>query len=153
MPPRAFVARVGGSFTLTEVDEVEVSEQVTRNRYTADNVSITLVPANVRGDSLRLVGSVTVVTTTTVDEEGNGDITGTLTFTSQSRNGIVAQLITASLDGAYGANAGPLTVTGSLNIPVTTAYERNVRANISATLSSNANLMSTLTGLAEVVIQ
>ncbi len=151
LPPRAFMARVYGSFTLVPAGEEEESEQVTRAWYTANNAAITLVPQ--QGRSLRLIGSIEVETTTTVDDEGKGTIAGSLTFYSRNAYGVASPVFTAGLNGVYGEGAGPLEVSGGLSLPAANPYDRDVSAAVQGTLSSNSMLASTLNGLAEVVIQ
>lgn len=152
LPPRAFIARVDASFTLTPVAEEEEGESVTHARYYAANAVIVLTPVNAPQDGLRLVGRVEVSTNTTEGEDGIGDITGTLRFTGRTANGVVANLMTLNLSGEYRANADPLRAEGALQIPAANPYEKDINATIAASLSSNANLVSRLNGLAQVVI-
>jgi magnesium-transporting ATPase (P-type) len=77
---------------------------------------------------------------------GNGRIEGALTFTSRSRNGIVAPLLMVQLSGNVTGSGSPLNAEGQLSIPATTRFERPVSGDVSATLSSDANLTGRLLG-------
>ncbi|HEY3268478.1 MAG TPA: hypothetical protein VGM37_16275 [Armatimonadota bacterium] len=150
-PPRAFTARVGGSFALNQTDEVADSDTVTRGQYSADGVAISFTPTDGSGP-LRLVGRVTVDTVTTATTEGAGTISGTMKFTCRIGSTVV-DVITAQLSGAYGEGAKPLQATGELNIPATNPGEQAVYGAVTATLASDAGLQTTLAGLANVELQ
>jgi hypothetical protein len=140
------LARLDGSFRLGLVSEEQVSDSVVRSRYAADGVAVTLTSMDGTGGSVRIIGRVDVVTQTTLDADGNGRIEGALTFTSRSRNGIVAPLLMVQLSGNVTGSGSPLNAEGQLSIPATTRFERPVSGDVSATLSSDANLTGRLLG-------
>ncbi|HEY3266596.1 MAG TPA: hypothetical protein VGM37_06695 [Armatimonadota bacterium] len=148
------VAKLSGAFTLIEASSTKSGDFVTKAKYTAKDVTITVTPSDASATATILTGSVTITTETTADASGNGVVTGTLTFVSGTNNGIVAQL-----SGLVGSVNSPLLVSGTLQLPATTSSAMSkldkgakpakpAAVQVAALLSTDESLAATLTGYA-----
>lgn len=149
-PPQTFPARVVGSFRLSRVGEEEYRADVVRADYAAENAVMTVYDP--WGASLRLVGTVTVATETTLNEDGGGTVWGTMTFAARAPNGARGRVFEADLSGYLGEGPGALNLSGGLYVPAFSPYEANISGPVYGALRSDAGLASTLDATAQITM-